>query len=181
MSAYFPERANAFIDDHIVTPLLAKEYEEADNITQTYKYDPESNMRKRDTDEGSEFTRPTTLETNSQEEDPDGHTFKKYDEVASAQMSCCQLLKSSLMILLAGGNATAWVMSFLYSPFDVSDWNSVMVYVAGVICLITTLLMIINERRISTYPTSEYTILVPFSATLCFLISNLHFLSFRLD
>jgi hypothetical protein len=155
MSAYFPERANAFIDDHIVTPLLAKEYEEAANIN-SYKYDPESNMRKRDADEGSEFTRPTTLETNSQE-DLSGVSFKKYDVAASGPRRCCpQLLKSSLIILLAVGNVTAWVLSFLYSPFDVSHWNSVLVYIAGVICLITTLLMIVNERRISTYPTSEY-------------------------
>lgn len=154
MSAYFPERANVFIDNHIVTPLLAKEYEEATDIT-SYKYDPESNMRKkRDSDDETEYTRPTTLETNSQE-DPEGSTYKKYDEVVPR--SCCQLLKSSFMILLAVGNVTAWVLSFLYSPFDMSDWNSVIVYVAGVICLVTTLLMIINERRISIYPTSECT------------------------
>ena len=54
MSKYFPERANVFIDDHIVTPLLAKDYEEADNITKSFnnKYDPEI---------GSEYTYPTTL------------------------------------------------------------------------------------------------------------------------
>ena len=44
MSSFFPERANIFIDDHIVTPLLAKENEEANKITETYKYDPESNL-----------------------------------------------------------------------------------------------------------------------------------------
>ncbi len=54
MSAYFPERANVFIDDNIIAPLLAKEYEEADNIAKTFKYDPETNLTN------------TTLETSLQ-------------------------------------------------------------------------------------------------------------------
>jgi hypothetical protein len=107
MSKYFPERANVFIDDHIVTPLLAKDYEETDNITKSFndKYDPEI---------ASEYTYPTTLDCNSQDDDqPD--VFKKYDDVKPR--SCCQLLKSAFMIILAIGNVTAWILSFVYSPY----------------------------------------------------------------
>jgi len=143
MSKYFPERANVFIDDHIVTPLLAKDYEEADNITKSFnnKYDPEI---------ASEYTYPTTLETNSQ--DDDGSSFKKYDEVKPR--SCCELLKSAFMIILAIGNVTAWILSFVYSPY-----HNALVYVTGSVCLITTLMMIINERRILSYPKSKYTLI----------------------
>jgi uncharacterized membrane protein YcjF (UPF0283 family) len=147
MSKYFPERANVFIDDHIVTPLLAKDYEEADNITKSFnnKYDPEI---------ASEYTYPTTLETNSQ--DDDGSSFKKYDEVKPR--SCCELLKSAFMIILAIGNVTAWILSFVYSPYH-NDWNAALVYVTGCLCLIATLMMIINERRILSYPQSKYTLI----------------------
>ena len=176
MSAYFPERANVFIDDNIVAPLLAKEYEEADNITKTFQYDPESHMGKGDAEEGSAFTPPTTLDTNSQE-DQDGSAFKKYDE--EQPRSCCQLLKSTFMIILAVGNATAWVMSFFYSPFDLSDWNAVIVYIAGFICLMTTLLMIINERRILSYPTSKLW-LCEFLNLFCIIHSS-HRFAFRLE
>jgi hypothetical protein len=149
MSSFFPERANVFIDDHIVTPLLAKENEEADKITRTFKYDPESNLTN------------TTLETSLQSDygapdHPDVNYVKNFDDDAKPR-SCCQLFKSVIMILLAVGNVTAWVLSFVYNPFGMS-WNSVVVFVTGGICLITTLMMIVNERRILSYPTSEYTI-----------------------
>jgi hypothetical protein len=164
MSSFFPERANVFIDDHIVTPLLAKENEEADNIRKTYTYDPESNLT------------TTTLETSLQSDygapdHPDGsgggsNNVKNFDDDAKPK-SCCQLFKSVIMILFAVGNITAWVLSFVYDPFGLS-WNSFVVYVAGGICLITTLMMIVNERRILSYPTSEshYTHLVYNSCSL---------------
>eukprot|EP00984_Skeletonema_dohrnii_P033751 scaffold31343_cov67-Skeletonema_dohrnii-CCMP3373.AAC.1 len=95
MSSFFPERANMFIDDHIVTPLLAKENEEAN----TYKYDPESNLT------------TTTLETSVQSDygapDPGGHIVKNYNDNTKPR-SCCQRLKSAIMILLAAGNTAAW-------------------------------------------------------------------------
>lgn len=145
MSAYFSERANAFIDDHIVTPLLAKEFDEEANITKNYKYDPESNVTTTTLESSriSECTFPITLDTN----------FKKYDE--AAPRSCCHLLKLSFMIILAMGNATAWVMTFIYSPFEMDDWNTVIVYIAGVVCLTTTLLVVMTELKLSSYPTSE--------------------------
>ena len=151
MSSFFPERANVFIDDHIVTPLLAKENEEADKITETYKYDPESNLT------------TTTLETSLQSdygapEYQDGNHIKRnFDD--DAKTARCQLFKSVIIILLAVGNITAWVLSFVYNPFGMT-WNSIVVFVTGVICLITTLMMIVNERRILSYPTSELHILV---------------------
>lgn len=150
MSSFFPERANVFIDDHIVTPLLAKENEEADKITETYKYDPESNLT-------------TTTETSLQSdygapEYQDGNHIKRnFDD--DAKTARCQLFKSVIIILLAVGNITAWVLSFVYNPFGMT-WNSIVVFVTGVICLITTLMMIVNERRILSYPTSELHILV---------------------
>lgn len=147
MSAYFSERANAFIDDHIVTPLLAKEYDEAAKISKNYKYDPESNLT------------TTTLETSlqSDHEDPSypdsyGYHIKNFDEGAKPR-SCCQLLNSAFIIILAVGNATAWILSFVFSPFGVS-WNSIVVYVTGAICLVTTLMTIMNERKILSYPTN---------------------------
>ena len=146
MSAYFPERVNVFIDDNIVAPLLAKEYEEADNITKTFKYDPETNL--------TNTTIETSLQSDHDPSYPEEHTVKKYDEVKPR--SCCQKLNSAFMIFLAVGNATAWILSFVFSPFDLSDWNCIVVYVAGAVCLTTTLLMVINERRILSYPTSEY-------------------------
>ena len=150
MSSFFPERANIFIDDHIVTPLLAKENEEANNLTETYKYDPESNMT------------TTTLETSMFSEygapnDPDGNVVKNYDDDAKPR-TCCQLLKSVIMILLAAGNTAAWVLAFVYKPYVTSSWHSIVIFVTGSICLLTTLMMIVNERRILSYPTSEYTI-----------------------
>jgi len=167
MSAYFSERANAFIDDHIVTPLLAKEYDEAAKISKNYKYDPESNLT------------TTTLETSlqSDHEDPSypdsyGYHIKNFDEGAKPR-SCCQLLNSAFMIILAVGNATAWILSFVFSPFGVS-WNSIVVYVTGAICLVTTLMTIMNERKILSYPTSEYDtythhlgVTIRYSALLC--------------
>ena len=146
MSAYFPERANVFIDDNIVAPLLAKEHEEADNIAKTFKYDPETNL--------TNTTLETSLQSDHDPSYPEEPTVKKYDEVKPR--SCCQKLNSAFMIFLAVGNATAWILSFVYSPFDLSDWNCIVVYVAGAVCLTTTLLMVINERRILSYPTSEY-------------------------
>jgi len=150
MSSFFPERANIFIDDHIVTPLLAKENEEAGNITETYKYDPESNLT------------TTTLETSVQSDygapDPDGHIVKNYNDDTKPR-SCCQRLKSAIMILLAAGNTAAWVLSFVYTPFGTSSWHSVLMFVTGGICLITTLMMVVNERRILSYPASECTII----------------------
>mmetsp|Transcript_12122 Transcript_12122/g.18169 ORF Transcript_12122/g.18169 Transcript_12122/m.18169 type:complete len:1027 (-) Transcript_12122:131-3211(-) len=143
MSSFFPERANIFIDDHIVTPLLAKENEEANKITETYKYDPESNLT------------TTTLETSVQSDygahDPDGHIVKNYNDDTNPR-SCCQRLKSAIMILLAAGNTAAWVLSFVYTPFGTSSWHSVLIFVTGGICLITTLMMVVNERRILSYP-----------------------------
>ncbi len=149
MSSFFPERANIFIDDHIVTPLLAKENEEANAISETYKYDPESNLT------------TTTLETSVQSEfglpdHPDCNNIGKttYSDDAEPR-SRCQLLKSIIMILLAVGNIAAWILSFVYTPFGSSPWHSILVFVAGSICLITTLMMIVNEWRILSYPVSE--------------------------
>ena len=146
MSSFFPDRATVFIDDHIVTPLLAKENEEANAISETYKYDPESNLT------------TTTLETSMQSEfgapDPDGNIIKTFHEDAKPR-SRCQLLKSVIMILLAVGNIAAWVLSFVNNPFGASSWHSILIFVTGGICLLTTLMMIVNERRIMSYPASE--------------------------
>ena len=149
MSSFFPQRANIFIDDHIVTPLLAKENEEANNIKDTYKYDPESNMT------------ITTLETSmfseyGAPEDPDGNIVKHYNDDPKPR-SCCQLFKSVFMILLAAGNTAAWVLAFIYKPYATSSWHSLVMFITGGICLLTTLMMVVNEKRILSYPTSEYT------------------------
>ena len=134
------------IDDFIVTPLLAEENEEANNITETYKYkyDPESNMT------------TTTLETSMQSEfgqyNPVGNVAKIYGDDEKPR-SCCQRLKSAFMILLAIGNASAWILSFLHK-FGTS-WHSIIIYISGSLCLIATLMLIVNERRILSYPASE--------------------------
>lgn len=148
MSSFFPERANIFIDDHIVTPLLAKENEEANAISETYKYDPESNLT------------ITTLETSMQSDfgapdHPDGNNIGKTYSDNAKPRSRCQLLKSATMFLLAVGNIAAWVLSFVYTPFGTSSWRSILVFVAGGICLITTLMMIVNEWKLLSYPVSE--------------------------
>lgn len=146
MTSFIPEKANMLIDDFIVTPLLAKENEEANNITETYKYkyDPESNMT------------ITTLETSMQSEfgqyNSDGNVTKIYGDNEKPR-SCCQRLKSAFLILLALGNISAWIVSFLHK-FG-SSWHSILIYISGSICLVTTLLLIVNEKRILSYPASE--------------------------